>query len=136
MRASILVQGAVPFDSHEAMDALMVLPIALVSTYTTATVGGYGRILLLGNLTLLRGHAMITDRPRDWRAWLGLGAPGNLRSCTMTLVGIYLLPVRVLLLAERLGTIGIEFAEKGIGSYRVPDYLPRGMTPQELGFGP
>ena len=37
-----------------------------------------GEILLLGNLVLLLGHAVVTDREGDWRAWVGLGAAAGL----------------------------------------------------------
>ena len=85
---------------------LTALPTVLVSTYTTATLGGYGEVLLLGNLILLCGHAVITDRPEDWRAWLGLGAAGGLGFWTMALVSVYLLPVGILIMARGFGVTG------------------------------
>lgn len=73
---------------------LVALPTVLVSTYTTATLGGYGEILLLGNIVLLLGHAAAgTDRPHNWRAWLGLGAAAGLGFWTSALIAVYLLPV-------------------------------------------
>jgi len=79
---------------------LMALPTVLVSTYTTATLGGYGEILLLGNLVLLWGHAVLTERADDWRAWLGLGAAAGLGFWTSALIVVYLAPVGVLVLAR------------------------------------
>ena len=79
---------------------LIALPTVLMSTYTTATLGGYGEILLLGNLILLSGHAVLTDRPADWRAWFMLGAAAGLGFWTSALIGVYLLPVGILILAR------------------------------------
>jgi hypothetical protein len=79
---------------------LVALPTVLMSTYTTATLGGYGEILLLGNLVLLLGHAAVTDRNRDWRVWAGLGAAGGVGFWTSALIGVYLLPVGVLVMAH------------------------------------
>jgi hypothetical protein len=78
---------------------LVALPTVLVSTYTTATLGGYGEILLLGNIVLLLGHAVVTDRPHDRRAWLGLGAAAGLGFWTSALIAVYLLPVGAVIIA-------------------------------------
>lgn len=59
-----------------AAAVLLALPTVLVSTYTTATLGGYGETLLLGNLALLLGHAVLTDRRSDWQ----LPASGSRRN--------------------------------------------------------
>lgn len=77
---------------------LMALPPVLISTYTTATLGGYGEILLLGNLALWLGHTAAAGRLDDWRIWLGLGAAAGLGFWTSALMVVYLLPVAVLLL--------------------------------------
>jgi 4-amino-4-deoxy-L-arabinose transferase-like glycosyltransferase len=79
---------------------LIALPTVLMSTYSTATLGGYGEILLLGNVMLLLGHTLATDRPNDWRAWLGLGAAAGLGFWTSALIGVYLLPVGILVLGR------------------------------------
>jgi 4-amino-4-deoxy-L-arabinose transferase-like glycosyltransferase len=81
---------------------LMSVPTVLVSTYTTAALGGYGEVLVLGNLILLSGHAVITDRGNDWRAWLGLGAAGGLGFWTSALTVVYLLPIGLLILVRGL----------------------------------
>ncbi len=80
---------------------LVALPTVLVSTYTTATLGGYGEILLLGNIVLLLGHAVVTDRPHDWRCWFGLGAAAGLGFWTSALITVYLLPVGAVIIAAR-----------------------------------
>ncbi len=85
---------------------LVALPTVLMSTYTTATLGGYGEILLLGNLVLLWGHAVATSRSSDWRAWLGLGAAAGLGFWTSALIVPYLLPVAGALLLGRMTTLG------------------------------
>lgn len=79
---------------------LLALPTVLVSTYTTATLGGYGEILLLGNLVLLWGHRAATERPDDWRLWARLGAAAGLGFWTSALIVTYLLPVGVLVLVK------------------------------------
>ncbi len=79
---------------------LIALPTVLVSTYTTATLGGYGEVLLLGNLVLLLGHAAMTDRTDDWRVWAGLGASAGLGFWTSALIGVYLLPAGFLIIAR------------------------------------
>jgi 4-amino-4-deoxy-L-arabinose transferase-like glycosyltransferase len=79
---------------------LVALPTVLVSTYTTATLGGYGEILLLGNLLLLLGHAVATDRTHDWRVWAGLGATAGLGFWTSALIGVYLLPAGVVIITR------------------------------------
>lgn len=75
------------------------LPSVLLSTYTTATLGGYGEILLLGNLLLLLGHALATGSSRELQIWFGLGAAAGLGFWTSALIGVYLLPLGALLLA-------------------------------------
>lgn len=80
--------------------ALIALPTVLISTYTTATLGGYGEILLLGSLALWLGHAAATDKRDDWRVWLGLGAVAGLGFWTSALIVVYLLPVALLLSVE------------------------------------
>ena len=78
--------------------SLIAMPTVLMSTYTTATLGGYGEVLLLGNLVLLLGHAVATDRPDDWRAWAGLGVAAGLGFWTSALIAVYLLPAAALFL--------------------------------------
>jgi len=79
---------------------LLAIPTVLVSTYTTATLGGYGEILLLGNLVLYWGHMAATDRSDDWRVWAGLGAAAGLGFWTSALIVPYLVPVGILILIQ------------------------------------
>jgi 4-amino-4-deoxy-L-arabinose transferase-like glycosyltransferase len=93
---------------------LIAIPSVLMSTYTTATLGGYGEILLLGNLVLLTAHAVATDRPDDWRAWAGLGAAAGLGFWTSALISVYLLPAAVLILWRSTTRSSITQSLKGI----------------------
>ncbi len=72
----------------------LVVPTVLVSTYTTATLGGYGEVLVLGNLVLLTGFEVVYG---DWgekpAAWLGLGFAAGLGFWTLGMMGIFLFPV-------------------------------------------
>lgn len=73
---------------------LAAVPTVLVSTYTTASLGGYGETLFLGNLILLIGsHVVLGDGSGSWRAWLALGLVGGLAFWTLGLAALYLLPV-------------------------------------------
>ena len=70
------------------------IPTVLVTTYTTATLGGYGETILFGNLILWLGYEVTFGRwSTAWLAWLALGAVGGLAFWTLGLAGIYLLPV-------------------------------------------
>jgi 4-amino-4-deoxy-L-arabinose transferase-like glycosyltransferase len=72
----------------------LAIPTVMVTTYTTATLGGYGEVLLLGNLVLLFGYQVIYGPwgQKPW-AWLALGFAGGLGFWTLGMAGIYLLPV-------------------------------------------
>lgn len=93
---------------------LVAVPAVLTSTYTTATLGGYGEILLLGNLVLLTGHAAVTDRAHDWRAWAALGAAAGLGFWTSALIGVYLLPVGVLIIAQLWTSLRSRSRQDGV----------------------
>ena len=70
------------------------IPPILVTTYTTATLGGYGESLILGNLILLIGYGVTYgDKKEDWWAWLTLGLVGGLAFWVLGMAGIYLLAV-------------------------------------------
>lgn len=79
---------------------LVAVPTVLLTTYTTASLGGYGEVLLLGNAALLLGHAVLTDRSADWRAWAGLGVAAGLGFWTSALICVYLIPVGALIFAR------------------------------------
>lgn len=88
------------------------IPPVLVTTYTTATLGGYGESLILGNLILLIGYNVtFGDRKEDWRAWLFLGLAGGLAFWVLGISGIYLLPI---------GLVGLwQFSIKKIRYYAI-----------------
>jgi 4-amino-4-deoxy-L-arabinose transferase-like glycosyltransferase len=75
---------------------LIAAPTVLVTLYTTATLGGYGETLLIGNILLLwtlrlRG-SMVTTAPRRLE-WLAFGALAGFGFWTFGLLGVYLLPI-------------------------------------------
>jgi 4-amino-4-deoxy-L-arabinose transferase-like glycosyltransferase len=76
---------------------LAAIPTVMVTTYTTITLGGYGEILVLGNLILWLGYRVIYGgwERRIW-AWTLLGAISGLAFWTLGMAGIYILPVTVL----------------------------------------
>jgi hypothetical protein len=58
---------------------LAAVPPVLVTTYTTLSLGGYGEVLVLGNLILLLGYEVIFgQRTGSLLAWLLLGLTGGL----------------------------------------------------------
>jgi len=70
------------------------VPPVLVTTYTTATLGGYGETLVLGNLVLLIGYQVTLGEWRsNWRAWLTLGIVSGLAFWTNGLSVVYFIPV-------------------------------------------
>src|SRR5512135_575249 len=72
----------------------MALPPAMLTLYTTATLGGYTETLLLGNLLLLMadGSWLLANR---WRAgrWLLFGLIAGFAFYTFPLILIYLIPI-------------------------------------------
>lgn len=72
------------------------IPTVLMTTYTTATLGGYGELLVLGNFILWLGYEVIFGK---WKtsifAWTVLGMVSGLAFWTLGLSGVYLLPVMV-----------------------------------------
>ena len=73
------------------------LPPVLLTLYTTATLGGYNEVLLLGNLVLLFGHDLVEGK-ESWLRWLALGAAAGLGFWTLGLIVVYLVPVGLFLL--------------------------------------
>ena len=70
------------------------VPTVLVTTYTTATLGGYGEVLILGNLILILGYEVTAGGLRDSRkSWFALGVVGGIAFWTLGIAGVYLLPV-------------------------------------------
>ena len=73
------------------------VPPVLVMTYTSATLGGYGEVLVLGNLTLLVGYETAQpDRPTHPLLWLMLGLVAGLAFWTLGLAVVYLAPVALI----------------------------------------
>ena len=87
---------------------LLALPTALVTLYTTATLGGYGETLLIGNVLLLwamrlRQGIAGTIRSHSTRShieWLLFGALAGFGFWAFGLLGVYLLPIGVTLTAS------------------------------------
>jgi 4-amino-4-deoxy-L-arabinose transferase-like glycosyltransferase len=73
------------------------VPPVLVTTYTTATLGGYGETIVLGNFILWVGYRTIRGEWRfSWLGWLTLGLIGGLAFWTLGLSAVYLLPIALL----------------------------------------
>ncbi len=84
------------------------IPPVVVSTYTTATLGGYGETLLFGNLILFLGYEVTLGAWQEkLLAWLALGLIGGLAFWTLGMAGVYLLPIGILGLRHfRLNRLG------------------------------
>jgi 4-amino-4-deoxy-L-arabinose transferase-like glycosyltransferase len=82
---------------------LFALPSSLFALYTTASLGGYSEVLLLGNLVLLLGYEVAQDlsatqnRPTWWK-WLLLGLCVGIGWWVNGLIVVYALPVSLPLL--------------------------------------
>lgn len=97
------------------------VPTVLVTTYTTASLGGYGEIIVLGNLILWGGYRVSWGGWRASRlAWLFLGFLSGVAFWTSGLSLVYILPVGLVILLRfrfsqvwlaALGLIGF-----GVGS--------------------
>ncbi|MBN1202853.1 MAG: glycosyltransferase family 39 protein [Anaerolineae bacterium] len=75
---------------------VMAMPPVVVVLYTTATLGGYNELLLLGNLILILGWDVTHEHARCWWRWALLGVCAGLGLWTHGLIGVYLLPVGLL----------------------------------------
>lgn len=76
---------------------LITVPTVLVTTYTTATLGGYNEILLLGNLSIILGYKIIWAGwdQKAW-AWLLMGLLAGLGFWTLGLISVYIVPIALL----------------------------------------
>ena len=82
-----------PFVADIAV-MLMALPPVLLTTYTTATLGGYLEILIIGNLVLWLGYEVVFGQfRRSGLAWLILGFLGGLGFWILGMMGVYLLAI-------------------------------------------
>lgn len=79
---------------------LLAIPPVVMTLYTTASLGGYGEALLLGNLLLLEGFAL-AERPDSpaWR-WVLWGFLAGLGLWAFGLTLVYAAPAAIMLLYE------------------------------------
>jgi 4-amino-4-deoxy-L-arabinose transferase-like glycosyltransferase len=74
------------------------VPPAVMTLYTTATLGGYNETLLLGNLILLYSYEVTHGREESWWRWACIGAAAGLGWWTNGLIVVYLAPAGLLIL--------------------------------------
>lgn len=79
----------------------LALPPTMLTLYTTATLGGYGETLVLGNVLIL----MVGDKGlgASGRRWLILGIVAGFGFYTFPLILIYLIPIGLWLLWRQRG---------------------------------
>jgi 4-amino-4-deoxy-L-arabinose transferase-like glycosyltransferase len=80
---------------------LMALPPATLTLYTTISLGGYVETLVLGDLILLVGWKLASERKVGLRWWALFGVVVGLGFWTLGLSVVYLLPLGVLVLWRR-----------------------------------
>lgn len=90
----------------------LAVPSVLVTLYTTASLGGYGEALLIGNLVLLMALRLAEGKRRG-AEWLALGFLSGLGFWGFPLIGVYLLPTVIYVFAAR--------------RWRMPDWLLSGL---------
>ena len=89
------------FSKHENIPVIIValaaLPPVVITTYTTASLGGYGESLILGNIVLGLGYCVIYTGAKDnyWN-WAGLGLAAGVGFWTLGIAGMYIVPVGLL----------------------------------------
>lgn len=78
---------------------LLAVPVVNTALYTTATLGGYNEILLLGNLVLIFGCDVLRQtKARPVWQWAALGTAAGLGWWTSGLIVMYAVPVGLLIL--------------------------------------
>ncbi len=77
---------------------LMAFPPVLMTLYTSATLGGYGEMLLIGNLLLWWGHRLGYEDARNWTLWVAWGLVAGVGFWAFGLVLVYLLPAALWLI--------------------------------------
>ncbi|MEE8391288.1 MAG: hypothetical protein V3S14_10910, partial [Anaerolineae bacterium] len=77
---------------------LLAFPPVLLTLYTTASLGGYGEALLIGNLLLWWGHRLGWEDTQRRGLWLAWGLVAGLGFWAFGLVLVYLVPVALWLL--------------------------------------
>ncbi|MBP7686313.1 MAG: glycosyltransferase family 39 protein [Thermoflexales bacterium] len=81
----------------------LALPPTMLTLYTTATLGGYGETLVLGNLAILLADNVVRSACCVKRTWLLLGFVAGFGLYTFPLILIYLVPIGVWLLIRLRG---------------------------------
>jgi 4-amino-4-deoxy-L-arabinose transferase-like glycosyltransferase len=81
---------------------LLAVPTPNVALYTTATLGGYNEILLLGSWMLLLAYDVTADYPDSWSRWLLLGLCAGVGWWTNGLIMVYALPIAILIVYTRI----------------------------------
>jgi 4-amino-4-deoxy-L-arabinose transferase-like glycosyltransferase len=76
---------------------LYAIPIPLVTTYTTATLGGYGETLLIGNVLLLLIYRLDHMPSSRW-TWVAFGLIAGLGFWTSVMTMVYAVPAALWLL--------------------------------------
>ena len=77
---------------------LLAFPPVLLTLYTTATLGGYGEALLMGNLLLWWGHRLGWEDAHRRGLWLAWGLAAGLGFWAFGMTLVYLVPVALWLL--------------------------------------
>jgi 4-amino-4-deoxy-L-arabinose transferase-like glycosyltransferase len=114
---------------------LLAIPTINVTLYTTATLGGYGEALLIGNFLILTGleigEKIKTSQRPAWHQWLVFGFLSGLGLWSLSLSLVFAFPVVIYLLVltlrfqismpgralqSRLAPIGLLFCGGLIGS--------------------
>ncbi len=84
---------------------LAAFPVVLVTTYTTASLGGYGETLVLGNLILWLGYEIAYGRwQKSYWVWLIFGMVAGLAFWILAMSLVYLISVGILIFL-RYGSI-------------------------------
>lgn len=76
----------------------LALPPTMLTLYTTATLGGYGETLVLGNVAILLADSVMRDAGNKLHYWLILGVVAGFGLYTFPLMLVYLGPIGLWLL--------------------------------------
>lgn len=102
---SYLVARRVGLTDWGARVALLwlALPPTMLTLYTTATLGGYGETLVLGNVAILLADNVVRDGRTVKLTWLALGLVAGFGLYTFPLILVYLVPIGLWLLFRLRG---------------------------------
>jgi hypothetical protein len=95
---------------------LLAFPPVLLTLYTTASLGGYGEALLMGNLLLLLGHRLTQEDRGRWGLWAAWGLVAGSGFWAFGLVLVYAVPV-VLWLCWHLPDLSAQEVNSGFAFY-------------------